>query len=168
MKLNLGCGSDLQSGYLNIDLHRPGKSRSGVSIEEFEFHIGDVADLSFVPDGSCEEIRAKDILDHIFYKDLGAVIKIWIGKLTTGGVLLLLDVPDFQYIFNQYASNKSPSSWLALNQWVDRFSCPEENYRTKNIIDYGYLRSLAEIYGMTEVKHWHTEDGNVHLHFVKK
>lgn len=167
-KLNLGCGSDLLSGYLNIDLHRPEKSRSGISVDEFEFYLGDVSDLSFIADESCEEIRAKDILDHIIYKNLAVVIKEWIKKLKQGGILLLLDVPDFQYIFNQYSPDKTPSSWLKLNQWIDRFSYPDEKYRTKNIIDYEYLKLLVEEAGMTETKHWHAEDGNVNIHFIKK
>ncbi len=82
--MNLGCGSDLLSGYLNIDLHRPEKSRNGISIDEFEFRLGDVSDLSFISDESCEEIRAKDILDHIIYKNLAVVIKEWIKKLKAG------------------------------------------------------------------------------------
>jgi len=168
MKLNLGCGGDLISGYLNIDLHRPEKSRSGISSDEFEFHIGDVSDLSFIPDGSCAEIRAKDILDHITYKNLALVIEEWIKKLKPNGVLLLLVVPDFQYIFDQYSSGRSHSSWLKLNQWVDRFSFPEERYRTKNIIDYEYLKMLVEGTGMAEHKHWHDDDGNVNIEFTKK
>lgn len=156
------------SGYLNIDLHKPQKSRGGISADEFEFHIGDVSDLSFISDESCEEIRAKDILDHIIYKNLAAVIKEWIRKLRPDGVLLLLDVPDFQYIFDQYSSDRSHSSWLKLNQWIDRFSYPDEKYRTKNIIDYGYLKLLVEEAGMNEAKHWYTEDGNVNIEFIKK
>ena len=168
MKLNLGCGGDLLSGYLNVDLHRPEKSRGGISSDEFEFHIGDVSDLSFIPDASCEEIRAKDILDHIIYKNLAVVIKEWITKLKPGGILLLLDVPDFQCIFNQYSSDKTYTSWLKLNQWIDRFSYPDEKYRTKNIIDYEYLKLLVEEERMTETKHWHAEDGNVNIEFTKK
>lgn len=167
-KLNLGCGSDLLSGYLNIDLHRPEKSRNGISIDEFKFHLGDVSDLSFIFDESCEEIRAKDILDHIIYKNLAVVIKEWIKKLRPGGVLLLLDVPDFQYIYSLYSSDKTHSSWLKLNQWIDRFSYPDEKYRTKNIVDYEYLKLLVEEAGMTETKHWHAEGGNVNIHFIKK
>lgn len=168
LKLNLGCGGVLLPGYLNIDLQKPNRSRSGIPVDDFEFQIGDVTNLSFISDGMCEEIRAKDILDHIGYKDLEKVVNEWVKILKPSGFLLLLDVPDFQWIFNQYSSNRTRSSWLQLNQWIDRFSFHEERLRTKNIVDYEYLKHMVEEMGMEEKKHWHDENGNLNIHFIKR
>jgi len=74
-KLNLGCGKDVREGYENIDIRDlPGTIKA------------DVRDLPY-PEGSCDEILAMDILEHISHEETLATVAHWLSKLKSGGVL---------------------------------------------------------------------------------
>jgi predicted SAM-dependent methyltransferase len=78
-KLNLGCGFDLRSGYLNVDFQ--------------DFHkpdlVADVRDLWMLPSGYFDEIVAQDILEHLPRLDAPKALAEWSRLLRTGGVLYL-------------------------------------------------------------------------------
>ena len=78
MKLNLGCAKDIKDDYLNIDVYDHPLVKKA-----------DVRDLSFIEDGSVEEIYAKDILEHMSYQDGKAAIKEWARVLKTGGKIFI-------------------------------------------------------------------------------
>lgn len=57
-KLNLGCGTDIRAGYVNID----SAALAGVD------RVLDIARESLpFPDESCEEVLAQDVLEHLDY-----------------------------------------------------------------------------------------------------
>lgn len=70
--LNLGCGEEHLTGYVNVDLQG----------------CGDVqADVRSLPwaSGSVDEIRAFDLLEHFWRDEVDRVLDEWLRVLTPGG-----------------------------------------------------------------------------------
>ncbi len=81
-KLNLGCGFDLRSGYLNVDFksfHKPDL-------------IADIRNLSMLPSDTYEEILAQDCLEHLPRSDTKPALKEWYRLLKKGGILKIRTV----------------------------------------------------------------------------
>src|ERR1700733_3692290 len=82
-RLNLGCGFDHREGYLNVDIN--------------DFHhpdlVADVTDLHMLPDSSCQEIVAQDVLEHLPRTATIPALQEWNRLLDDGG-LLRLRVPS--------------------------------------------------------------------------
>jgi predicted SAM-dependent methyltransferase len=78
VKLNLGCGGDVRTGYDNIDLYvsRPGVIKA------------DAAHLPYDP-GTVEEIIAIDVLEHFSHREIKAVLGHWCALLQPGGTLIV-------------------------------------------------------------------------------
>jgi hypothetical protein len=93
MKLNLGCAKDLKDGYLNIDLHYKHPN----VINE------DISNLSFVKDGSVEEIFAKDILEHLPLLVAVQCLERWYQYLKLDG-RLYIQTTNFPKIVEAYTS----------------------------------------------------------------
>lgn len=90
MKLNLGSGSDIKKGYLNIDVRR----LFGVDL------VSKVEDLYFMKD-SVEEVFMKDTLEHIAIDDCEEVLSRIHEWLVPNG-LLFIQAPDFDLIMKRY------------------------------------------------------------------
>ncbi len=148
MKLNLGCGSDLLKDYLNVDIYKPQQSKSNETVENFKFHKSSVEDLSWLEDESVSEIRAKDIIDHIHWKNLKNTFLEWNRILEESGILILSNIPDFEISFKKYFnSRKNKKDWETIQHWVEMFSYKEERFRSKNLLDLSYLEKLLESCG---------------------
>lgn len=82
-RLNLGCGFEKRAGYLNIDLN--------------SFHdpdlVADIRDLSMLPSGYYEEVRAIDVLEHVGRTEVKVTLAEWNRLLVEGGILTIR-VPD--------------------------------------------------------------------------
>ncbi len=78
-KLNLGCGFDIRSGYLNIDFQ--------------DFHhpdlVADIRKLDMLPSEFYEEIIAQDCLEHFPRCDTEPALAEWSRLLKSGGILKL-------------------------------------------------------------------------------
>lgn len=80
LRLNLGCGRDIRSGYINIDNRRlPGVDR-----------VCDVFNLNSYAAGSVDEIFAKDILEHCSRRNVRSVLGSWIALLKPGGIITVI------------------------------------------------------------------------------
>lgn len=84
MRLNLGCGSDVRAGYVNVDFRSlPGVDR--------------VVDLSDFPwpfqSGSAEEVLMLDFLEHFPYSSTHVILMECYRVLGPGGKLVI-QVPD--------------------------------------------------------------------------
>ena len=79
LKLNLGCGFDIRSNYLNVDFQ--------------EFHnpdlVADIRKLDVLPSGVYEEILAQDCLEHFPRCDAEPTLLEWSRLLKCGGILKL-------------------------------------------------------------------------------
>lgn len=162
MKLNLGCGSDLLPDYLNVDIQRPKRSKTGENVDQYEFKQSSAQELSWLKDNSVSEIRAKDIIDHIHWQDLETTFREWKRVLEIGGKLILRDIPDFEKSFNQYfQSNRTKQDWKAIQHWVEMLSWSEERFRSKNLLDAIYLEKLLESCSFKIEKSWYEDDLNL-------
>ena len=84
MRLNLGCGTALKDGYLNIDCRAiPGAL------------IGDATSFDFIPPGTVDEILAEHVLEHICPTKTVTVLSFWRSLLKPSGKLVL-KVPDLE------------------------------------------------------------------------
>jgi predicted SAM-dependent methyltransferase len=78
-KLNLGCGTDLRQGYVNVDMnawHNPDV-------------LADVRNTQFLPTGFYDEILANDVLEHLPRTDTLNTLVQWNRPLRMGGILEL-------------------------------------------------------------------------------
>jgi len=89
MKLNLGCGLDRRQGYVNIDKRKEVQPDLVLDLEDGK--------LPF-PDSSCSEILAHDVLEHLSWRKVRALLRECLRVLEPGGVLKLR-VPDLELIY---------------------------------------------------------------------
>jgi len=95
-KLNLGCGLDLRTGYLNVDLnafHKPDL-------------VGDVRDLPMLPTGRYEEIIAQDVLEHLPRTATASALREWNRLMQMGGSLVLR-VPSLEGLADLFRKHHS-------------------------------------------------------------
>lgn len=94
--LNLGCGSELISGYINVD------SREECNPDL----VCDVRKLSY-DDNSVDKILASDILEHTGRLETIVVLTEWARVLKLGG-MLIIKIPNIDTIINAYKDGKIP------------------------------------------------------------
>jgi len=89
-RLNLGCGSDIRKGWVNIDSH----DGEGVDI---------ACDVSALPyaDNSIGKIYASDVLEHIMYAQVPKTLAEWCRVLGRKGTLTI-KVPSLSTIATHY------------------------------------------------------------------
>lgn len=88
MKLNLGCGSDLRDGHINIDIRDCGADLTC-----------DIRQLPY-PSGSVTDILALDILEHFPASQTRPLLTEWHRVLKPGGSLTVR-VPNLHAIAHQ-------------------------------------------------------------------
>ncbi|MCB0972126.1 MAG: methyltransferase domain-containing protein [Acidimicrobiales bacterium] len=83
LRLNLGCGFDHREGYVDVDFapkHEPDL-------------LADVRHLPMIDTGSCEEVFASDVLEHLPRADVVPALREW-GRVLREGGTLVARVPD--------------------------------------------------------------------------
>lgn len=96
MKINLGCGNDVRTGYINIDRMPQGKAPPET------YRQGDINSLDWlVEDGTVDEIIAMDCLEYLPTNGVEQALTNWAQKLSAGGTLKIL-VPDCHAIANAF------------------------------------------------------------------
>jgi predicted SAM-dependent methyltransferase len=161
MKLNLGCGSDLRPGYLNVDFLGP---------KYIPFDMGfQLTDLSKLPwpweDESIEEILMLDFLEHFPYAQTEKILQeVW--RILIPGGKVDIQVPDFQHC--SYAVLDEPELSFQCNRcgwWFESGrsettdSCMKCGQTLADIQD----AAIHRLYGGQDVQgNWHhtafTED----------
>jgi len=106
IKLNLGCGSDIKEGYINID-NRMTASKI-INLKEYENHDLDTP-LPF-DDYKIDYILAKDILEHFSWRDTNRIFTDWVRVLKIGGKMDLL-VPNFDAHYKLYKEGKTDARY---------------------------------------------------------
>ena len=95
LRLNIGCGTDIQSGYDNIDV------RSDLP----NVIIADVRNLPY-DDNTVDEIRAIDVYEHVSYRESKQMLTHWVSKLKPGG-LLFIQTPSIIHLIEYYLKNQN-------------------------------------------------------------
>lgn len=96
IKLNLGCGSDLKPGYVNVD--------------KFASHPDIVlAELPHVPfeDATVQEVVLSHVLEHFGFKD-GEILCREIYRVLEVGGTAHIEVPDLQWCLAQFLGAPEP------------------------------------------------------------
>lgn len=99
-RLNLGCGTDMRTGFINIDLlPNPG-------MHPDQYQQGDVTNLDWVcGDATIAEIMALNVLQCIPIAGVALAVRNWVIKLQQGGILKI-SVPDLAGFCNAFASGQ--------------------------------------------------------------
>lgn len=93
MRLELGSGYSPTPGFVHLDIN---PAAPDVQI------VGTVFPLQ-VPERSCDEIRAVDVLEHLPYRQTVPALKEWARALRPGGKLYV-QVPDAASIMHWYVT----------------------------------------------------------------
>ena len=131
VKLNLGGGSTVIDGTVNVD------RKTG----------GEVFPLAYA-DNSVNEIRASHVLEHFGHEHVGTVLKDWVRALKPGGCLKVA-VPNFEWIAENYLAGKEiPVQGYVMGGHVD------SNDYHRAIFDYETLYDALVDAGLCGITHW--------------
>ncbi|MBN1606542.1 MAG: glycosyltransferase [Polyangiaceae bacterium] len=97
VRLNLGCGPDIRSGYLNLDFNE----NPGVAM------VCDIRHLPF-DDSSVDEVLANDVLEHFPFAETLDVLREWRRVLRVDG-RISLRVPNLEGLVELYRTR--PYGW---------------------------------------------------------
>jgi len=139
MKLNLGCGNDIRSGYINIDRMPQGQAPSDV------YRQGDIQSLDWlVEDGMVDEIVALDSIEYLPTAIVKTSMVNWAQKLSPGGIMKLL-VPDCHAISKSFALGQ-----FSLKEFSHMiFGTQENNDNRLSVLDAATLLSILKEIGLT-------------------
>ena len=139
MKLHLGCGNVLLSGWTNVDID----DIPGIDIKD------DVTKLDKIKDNSCEIIYASHVLEHFGRNEFESILKLWNKKLKLDGILRLA-VPDFEKSIMWYNKTKKIEDILGL---VSGGQKSRFDYH-KMVYDKKFLTNVLELCGFGDIKEW--------------
>jgi len=101
VKINVGSGKRYITEFLNIDV-------------EERYHPDLIADFRTLTYSDVEEVHARHLLEHFGRDEAIKVLKQWHSWLKVGG-LLLLEVPDFEGIIEDW--NRNDKYWLVRHAY---------------------------------------------------
>jgi predicted SAM-dependent methyltransferase len=147
MKLNLGCGNDIRSGYINIDVR---KTRADVLQVDLEKEF-----LRFIPDESVDELLLKDFLEHLSWRVVENFLKDCFRVLKKGGKIII-QVPDIEAIVQQVVQNPNYKfgdleGFKAISYWIYGAQDYPENTHKSGFTRLT-LKKLLEQIGFSIVK----------------
>lgn len=139
MKLNLGCGNDVRSGYINIDHLPPGQTSTDM------YRQGDIKLLDWLTeDNTVNEIVALDCLEYLPINVIKQALTNWAQKLSVGGVLKIL-APDCHAIAKSFVQGQ-----FSLQEYSQMtFGTQEGNDNRLAVIDAITLLSILQEVGLT-------------------
>ncbi len=143
MKLHVGCGKIIISGYVNIDIHP----------DNFLVIKDDVRYLNKFEKEKITEIYACHILEHFPRKEIKKILKRWYNLLQPNGVLLVC-VPDFEMISNRYQQTKNIKE---LNGGIYGAQDCKENFHY-HCWDFNSLKKDLEKVGFVEINRYNWKE----------
>jgi predicted SAM-dependent methyltransferase len=140
MKLNLGCGTDIRTGYVNIDRLPSPALPTGVDYKQ-----GDIQSLDWITeDNTVDEIIAADCIEYLPPDIIQQTLSNWGRKLITGGVLKIL-IPDGHVVANAFVQGQ-----FSLQEYSKiTFGTQADNDRRMSILDASTLLSMIKEAGLS-------------------
>lgn len=140
MKLNLGCGTDIRTGYVNID-----RLPSPTMPDTIDYKQGDIQSLDWLTeDNTVSEIVAIDCIEYLSPDIIQQSLSNWGRKLVAGGLLKIL-MPDCHIVakaFVQGQFNLQEYSQITFGTHMD-------NDRRLSILDTSTLLSMLKEAGLS-------------------
>lgn len=139
MKLNLGCGKDIRSGFVNIDRIPQGKTPTDV------YRQGDIQSLDWITEeNTVDEIIAIDCIEYLPKNAIEPTIINWISKLTNNGIIKIL-VPDCHAIARAFSQGQ-----FDLKEYAQMlFGNQDGNDDRLSVIDASTLLNIIIAAGLT-------------------
>lgn len=114
LKLNLCCGDDVRTGYVNVDIR---KTKPNVFVLDLEKEL-----LRPFQDNSVDEILARDCIEHISWRRVEDLLRDIHRVLKCGGKTYI-QVPDLEAIMKKIILNLNFNygdleGWKAISFWV--------------------------------------------------
>jgi len=105
VKLNLGCGNDIKTGYINIDKYN---NTGQVDLK---------CDLNALPflDGSVDEIYTAHVFEHIELNDVYGVLEEWERALCLGGEIVMR-LPNLEVEVNNWLNAPDDRKWFEVHR----------------------------------------------------
>jgi len=104
MKLNIGCGKNYKKGFVNIDGNKNHNPDLVIDIQQENL-------LKRFEKNSCDEIYAKDIIEHFTHWEAVNLLEKFYSLLKTNGLLTII-TPDFQTIVEGHDSIEKKLLWI--------------------------------------------------------
>lgn len=145
--VNLGCGNDSGTEFINIDL---------LSYPKIH-HLHDITDLSMFADHSVDLIYASHVVEHIPKEKLFAVLREWKRVLKRDGILRI-SVPDFGKLIELYQKNGEDVE-MVRDQILGQ-KPPYDNHYT--LWNFGQAKKIFEELGFSKIKTWNPETADHH------
>jgi predicted SAM-dependent methyltransferase len=143
VKLNLGCGTVIKKGFINIDI----RDLPGVDI------VHDVSNLSDLNLVGIEYILADDIIEHFSQEETATIIAHWVSLLILGGIIEIR-CPDILH-----AVKVAPSP-----EWLIRLIYGGQDY-PENFHKAGFtlksMKKLLKKLGLQIIYTEQTSEGNL-------
>jgi len=139
MRLNLGCGHDIRSGYINVDLLPGGQNAPD------NYRQGDIKTLDWlVENGVVEEIVALDCLEYVESNMLTEMLTNWVTKLCNGGTMKVL-IPDCYSVAKAFAQGQ-----LSLDEYSQiTFGTNISTDQRVSVLDSQTLINILQKLGLT-------------------
>jgi SAM-dependent methyltransferase len=149
MRLNLCCGLDIREGYVNVDVR---KTRHDVYVLDLEKDL-----LKPFPDGSVEEIIARDCIEHISWRRVEDLLRDMYRVLKCNG-RVYIQVPDLEAIARRVILDPDfcfgdLCGWRAISYWVYGGQDYPENTHKAGFTMPTLRRLLESLgFGVVEIK----------------
>lgn len=141
MKLNLRCGNDIRTGYVNVD--RMPQKQLATDV----YRQGDISSLDWLTEhDTVDEIIAMDCLEYLPTNTIKQAITSWYQKLSLGGVMKIM-VPDCFAIAQAFAQGQ-----LSLEEYSTMILGTQNNNDNRlSVIDTTTLIGFLQDIGFTIV-----------------
>jgi predicted SAM-dependent methyltransferase len=150
-KLNLGCGTDIRDGFINIDF----RALPGVDI------VSDVRHLDMFDDETCSYILAQDIIEHFPIAETNNILREWTRVLQTNGILEI-QTPNMAWAAKHYSENKNA-------EFVSYHIFGGQDYEGNNhyvMFDRVWLKNLCLKFDLEEIE-FKEEGSNIRIKYKK-
>lgn len=153
MRLNLGCGPDIQDNFVNLDIREiEGALRRDVSDRE-----------SMKPFAGADEILAYDVLEHFPREKAREALAMWVELLKPGGVLRIR-CPDIRHAASESLKRRSVTA--DQDEWFELLLYGGQDY-PENYHKCGFtmatLSRLLQEMGCLVIRRETTNAGNVEI-----
>jgi len=139
MRLNLGCGNDIRSGYVNVDLLPAGQNAP------HNYKQGDMRTLDWLTENdTVEEIVALDCLEYVENNVTDDMLVNWVTKLQKNGTLKIL-IPDCYSVAKAFAQGQ-----LNINEYSQIiFGTNISTDKRVSVLDSQTLINVLQKLGLT-------------------